>query len=365
MKNGDLRIVNFSFIIQYSLFTILSVLACQSSREAAGREDKVIVVCEDLEWRELESLISEILEKEEPFSLEGRNFFDVERIRPNDFDLYRYRKNLFLMGVLETTPLISQLLTGEAQEEVLSKKAQVFEKRDAWAKGQSMLIVTAENQDALINILKSHGEIIHRFFVGEVSKRTRERLYHDGFEVDLALRFKHSYGWSIHVPKGYKIAREDSSGRFVQLIRHFPDRLISVYWEKIDERSAELRTPNFEFRIPDEEECLNLRDSLALKYFEGDQVTRERVQSEEVNFQGRKALRLMGYWENEEKVMGGPFLAYCFIQGGRLYLLDFHLFAPGKKKWLYLLQLEEISKTFEVEDILHGERTLGGPNDIP
>jgi hypothetical protein len=351
MKNNELRIVSTSltlgqavktgsaggsFIILYSLFTILSFCGCQRTNEAVGREDVIIVISEEENRESVKEHLARNLEAEEPYSLERRRQFNLEWISPENFHRFRFRKNLLLMGILEQDSLIQELLTDKAKEEVISRQAQVFEKRDAWATDQSLLIITATNQDSLISIVKTYAEVIHRFYVEEVRRRTEQRIYGDGYEEELAGRLKESYGWSIQLPRGYQVAREDSSGQFVQFIRHFPDRIITVYWEKRD----------IPFQI---RECLGLRDSLARKYFDGDIVMRDRVRGDSLDFEGRKTLRLTGYWENEEKVIGGPFITFCFIQGGLFYFLDLHIFAPGEKKWLYLLQLEQIAKTFDTK----------------
>jgi hypothetical protein len=297
------------------------------------------VISEKENWENVVEHLTRNLEVEEPYSLERRRQFNLEWVSPEKFHRFQFRKNLLLIGILEQDSLIQELLTDKAKEEVVSRQAQVFEKRDAWATGQSLLIITATNRDSLVSIVKRYGEVIHRFYMGEVRRRTDQKIYGDGFEEELAGHLKESYGWYIQLPKGYQVAREDSMGKFVQFIRHFPDRIITVYWEK---REIPLQVG----------ECLDLRDSLARRYFDGDIVMRDRVRGDSLNLNGRKTLRLTGYWENEEKVIGGPLITYCFIHEGLFYLLDLHVFAPGEKKWLYLLQLEQIAKTFDAERVL-------------
>ena len=333
-----------SSIFLFIVFSFSFSIGCQHIEKAVGREDVIVTVSEEGEWKRLESLLRGIFEREEPYSLERRPFFELRQVSPGDFDLYQFRKNLLLVGVFGSNPLIQELLTEEAKGEVLSKKALLFEMRDPWVEGQSLLIATGVDGDTLSSLLKNYGEYLFNFYKEEVSRRTVKRIYADGYEEEMALRFKGYYGWTLRLPEGYRIALEDSLGRFVQMIRNSPDRLITLYWEGWE------GGPDQVFSLL--KECIDLRDTLAERYFGGDVVLRDRVQKEEVPFQGRKALRVVGHWENEKKVMGGPFVSYCFIQEGRFYFLDLHLFAPGEKKWLYLLQLEEIAKTFEAGGVL-------------
>jgi len=50
-------------------------------------------------------------------------------------------------------------------------------------------------------------------------------------------------------------------------------------------------------------------------------------------------------------VMGGPFISLCIRAPvlNRNYLIDGLLFAPGKKKWIYLAELEAIVESFQLE----------------
>lgn len=320
-----------------TLFFLISTTACQRVHEAGGREDVIIVISEEEEGGQLHHLLREILEKGEPYSLERRPFFEMEWVSPERFEVYQYRKNILLIGELERNPIMRELLTEKAIQDVISQKVLLFEKRDPWAKGQYLLVVTGVHPEDLSSLLKQSGEILFRFFEKEVSHRISTMIYKDGTEETITQHLKETYDWSLSLPKGYTISREDSQQKMIQMIHHFPDRLITVSWEEEEGKMVYLT----------EKEILDLRDSLFKRNFEGDLVMRDRVQSEEVNWLGKKSLRLVGYWENDEKVMGGPFISYSFLEGGRSYFLDLHLFAPGKKKWLYLLQLEEIAKTFE------------------
>jgi hypothetical protein len=87
---------------------------------------------------------------------------------------------------------------------------------------------------------------------------------------------------------------------------------------------------------------------MSLTYLQGDEVVSERVREHDVDFRGYRARKLDGHWENEAKVMGGPFTTYCFqdTATGTHYMVDYNVFAPGRRKWPITGQMEWIVQTF-------------------
>jgi len=78
-------------------------------------------------------------------------------------------------------------------------------------------------------------------------------------------------------------------------------------------------------------------------------VVRERTPAGVVDFNGRWALRLFGLWKNDEKVVGGALVAYCFLDpaSGRFWWLDGALFAPEmERKEIYVRRLDMLLRTF-------------------
>lgn len=320
---------------------VLALLAgCgRSTKKAGGPEDEIIVLCRQEVWEEVKPVLSSALEKE-IFTPTRELVFEIQRVDWENFALYRYRRNLLIIGPLEgggeVSQLIRELLTEEAQKSASLGEAYLFGREDAWAEGQLLLVVTAPGGTRLQRVLEREKEGVYRFFDQGGTERIRRVIYRDGYQEEVAQHLEKSYEWSIHLPLGYRTAVEDSKGNLLSFIRHYPDRLIFIYW---DERKTEEINPAL---------CLSRRNYLGSKYFEGDKINPERTRTEWVDFQGRKALKIKGIWQNDEKVMGGPFQSYCFYDKSqkRFYLLDFHVFCPGRKKLSYLKELDLVCQTF-------------------
>jgi len=69
-------------------------------------------------------------------------------------------------------------------------------------------------------------------------------------------------------------------------------------------------------------------------------------------FRGRPAYQIRAIWSNPPELQwpaAGPFVTRAVIcpQQNRMYLLDAWLYAPGKDKYEYMIQLETILDSFQ------------------
>jgi hypothetical protein len=143
---------------------------------------------------------------------------------------------------------------------------------------------------------------------------------------------------------------KDEDG-FMSYIRKNPDRLVTLLY-----RVEPIKNP------------IEFRDSLFSEHFNGDEVVVDNISvtSEEgkasfikltsldtINFRDVKAVQIKGVWKNDKLKggpMGGPFISYVFQKDGLWYFLDGHVFAPGKKKWPFLEEVNIILNTFKKEN---------------
>ena len=80
---------------------------------------------------------------------------------------------------------------------------------------------------------------------------------------------------------------------------------------------------------------------------------RRELAVEAVEFAGRPAVRLSGWWGNRALVGGGPFRSYCFFEPSqrRVYIIDVSLFAPGVGKVPLMRNLDAVAHTFAVRAV--------------
>jgi hypothetical protein len=298
----------------------------------AGKLTEIIVIS-DLElYSEVESLLVSNLGREIHLPTTER-VFDLKRVAPDELLKFRYRQNCLILG-LTGDAIIDSVLTPNARKDLLSGKSHVFNGNDLFVPEQSVLIVAAPTTHKLSEVLTNRRQVIFDYFAQGVRNRIKGILYKDGYMEDLASELESNYGFSISIPPNWIVARKEFG--FVELMHHRPDRIISIYWQNMPKP-----------RI-DRAEAIVIRNKISAIYRDNDHIQDDFTDFYWVDFHNVITAKLDGVWQNDEKVMGGPFRCYLFWSAGRLYAIDFHVFAPGEKKWRWIQQLEIICDTFRM-----------------
>lgn len=319
----------------FLLFLLFLVTCSEDVYYAAGKEDEVFVVADSGVWKELKNLIKESLYKDVRIVHE-KPIFTVKYAEPQNFRLKQKRKNLLLIGSGtsdRTFEFIRNILPSNALSKIESQGAGIFLAENFYAEGQIVVVIGAKDMTSLKDILKKKQDTLFNIFQGKIKERIKTKTLKQ-FNERLSKRMRNQYGWSLKLPRQYFVSRD--LDRFVRFIRRHPDRFISIYWEFTD---------NF-----DAQYCLDERKIIAKIYYRGDQIDTTRTKIEGFKFRGRDIFVISGVWQNEQYVMGGPFLTYCIYEPKKktAYFVDGLIFAPGKNKWVYLCELEAIIESFEL-----------------
>jgi len=317
----------------YKILLIFLFTGCISEynpHKAVGKPTEVIVISKAEVYSEVESLLVQTLERT-IYTPTTEHIFNIKQITPDEFPKFRYRKNCLILGFIGDA-LIDSVLAPASRKKLLSGESYVFGSEGLFVSGQCVLVIAGPTLHKLKEVVHNNSELIFNYFAEAVRKRIEVALYKDGYQEALSQKLHSEYGFSIKIPKNWVIANEEFG--FVEFIHHRPDRIISIYWEA---------SPGVELN---KTQAIGIRDKLGREYYDGDYVEKELTNFYWVEFQGIRTGKLDGIWQNEEKVMGGPFRTYFFWKEGRFYVIDFHIFAPGEKKWKWLQQLEVICGTF-------------------
>ncbi len=324
---------------------ILKISGCKrvSLPHSIGGRDEVILIAPD-EFQ-ADSFINQ-LEKVEYYPTE-ENVFNVKRVGLSEFDRYKLWRNVIIVGNFDES-YIDDLL-GEKAKEELKKEAQVFLEEDLWVRLQTAIIITGEDTEKTQQLLNRSGEAIYRILREEERGRFSEVVYMQGYQEKEAKKMETLLGASFKIPLGYRLAKDEDG--FMSYVRKNPDRIVTLLY-----RGESIKNP------------IEFRDSLFSEHFNGDEVVVDSISvtSEEglirfikltsldtVNFKDVKAIQIKGVWKNDKLrggPMGGPFVCYIFQKDGIWYFLDGHVFAPGKKKWPFLEEVNIILNTFNKEN---------------
>lgn len=319
----------------FLLFLLFLVACSEDVYYAAGKEDEIFVVADSGVWKELKNLIKESLYKDVRI-VHLKPIFTVKYVEPQNFTLKQKRKNLLLIssGTSDRTfEFIRNILPSNALAKIESQGAGIFLAENCYAEGQIVVVIGAKDITSLKEILEKKQDTLFNIFQGKIKERIKAKTLKQ-LNERLSKRMRDQYGWSLKLPRQYHVSRD--SNRYVRFVRRHPDRFISVYWES---------TGNFDAKY-----CLNERKIIAKIYYRGDQIDTTRTKIEGFKFRGRDIFVISGVWQNEQYVMGGPFLTYCIYEPKRktAYFVDGLIFAPGKNKWVYLCELEAILESFEI-----------------
>ncbi len=214
--------------------------------------------------------------------------------------------------------------------------------RDIWAKGQTVGVIMGGSEDALVEYISEHGPELLSEFETAVRARAVDKLRSAAAESGATDELGRRFGWSLAPPTGYDFFTTDAADGFVFFRRIRPDRTVFVFWQEGEEHFVT------------EEFVVSKRAELSRHYYDGDEIEwRRPLRIEPVEFAGRSALRVSGWWGNRERVGGGPFLTYCFYEPtqGRVYLVDATLFAPSMDKVSFARNLDAVANTFAVHPL--------------
>jgi hypothetical protein len=211
---------------------------------------------------------------------------------------------------------------------------------DVWASGQQVTMVILSAPDSVDQFLRLLPGI-HTTMDRQYRQWARNRMYMTGVDTALADTLMAKARFSLILPTVYTHTTTDSAWIFrndnpdpSELIRQ-----IAVTW----------RSP-----IPvgyGPEDFLKWRARLVSTYREGQVVDLSHVKEGPFKYEGHDAYQIQAVWKEPPAMnwpAAGPFIdriITCPAQD-RMYLIDAWLYAPGKDKYQYMIQLETILDTF-------------------
>jgi hypothetical protein len=330
-------------ILGIVLSMILFFTGCETVQRTLGSVDRVIVLCDDELWPEIESSVRDAIQNEFNTPQPEPTLIVVQKSPQSLEELKRYPHILFV-GTLDaenaTKQIVDQLLTEQTRSQVAQDQSYLFKKNDAWARGQLLVAVITKDVKTLKERFTENGEQVYQLIHEHAYELVKDQLYFRYEQKDIHKHLLQEHGWMIRVPHDYFVAIDSAQASFVWLRRVSPQRDIWVYWQETDDPS-----------LLSKEWMLDQRKRIGETYLSGDYIYQSEsipVRETSVDFNGRYAIRLDGVWQNEEYVSGGPFRSYGFYDEGegRLYMIDFFVFRPGERKWPFMRQLDVIAHTF-------------------
>lgn len=327
------------------LLLIFKISGCKKTSlpHSIGARDEVILIA-PAEFI-VDSFVSEV-EKVEYYPTEEK-IFNIKRVGLSEFDRYKLWRNVVIVGNFGESYINS--LLGEQAKEEIEKGAQIFLEKDLWVRLQTAIIITGMRTEETQQLLNRSAVTIYKVLREEEKERFSKMVYMGGYQEKETMKMQTLLGASFDIPLGYRLSKNEDG--FMTYVRKNPDRLVTLLY-----RSEPIENP------------IKFRDSLFLEHFEGDEVFKDNISVisddgksqfiklsslDTINFKNEKTIRIKGVWRNDRVKggpMGGPFVSYIFQKDGIWYFLDGHVFAPGKKKWPFLEEVDIVLNTFKKEN---------------
>lgn len=323
------------------LLLTATVSACGEKGMTYGDANSVIAVTGAERWAQISDDIFGTLEQTVQTVRDEKAFTVTYQEPYGDYwnNLRRFRQML-LIGT-PSDPWIVEALD-ESSTNVDITGPGVYQVRNAWARDQTVTLAILP-EDGSLDPLPGMLEEVQRTLDQQFRNYARSRMFFSGANEPLSDTLAAEAGFRLLLPEVYRWERYDS----ILVFRNDqPDpseliRQVTVTW----------RTPAPASLTP--EEIISWRQSVADSvYSEPQELVQDGMNVESTTFDGHEGTQIQAQWRNPPDrgwPAGGPVIIRtltCDAQD-RMYLIDAWLYAPGREKYEYMIQLETVLDSFD------------------
>lgn len=312
--------------------------ACAEEQGAYGDASSIVTAVTAEVWSQVEDSVYAALEPT-IYTVRDEKMFTVTHVDPADGaiweDLKRFRQ-LLVVGPADAPWVAPVLETADAGAD----DGPLVQASDVWARGQTVTALVTGATSVEADLLASLDDL-HALYDRQYRQLAEARMFISGRDSALVDTLMNRAGFSLMLPTVYTWAARDS----VYIFRNDnPDpseliRQVAVTWASPIPLGME------------GEDFLAWRQELAQAYYTDEQVAElDNLEAGRFTFDGLDAYQIQAVWQSPPGAWpaGGPFVlrAVACPAQDRMYLLDAWLYAPGKEKYQYMIQLERILDSF-------------------
>ncbi|HSJ08912.1 MAG TPA: DUF4837 family protein [Longimicrobiales bacterium] len=316
------------------LVSAAAVLAgCERTGSARGDVNSIIIAADSGLWAAIGDSVMRALEPP-VFAVRNERTFNVTHVAPNDsiWPEMRGLRQVLVIGAADDA-WVSPVLDRANQPDASG----IVRTSDVWARNQfaTALVLPATGDAAAA--LPQVGRLA-AFMDSTFRQYAIQRMYTSAPDSALRDSLLEHRGYGILLPNVYQaLDRGESLSMFqtsTQVGGDLVRNILIASREGVSEPSAEA--------------AVAWRDSLAAEQYNPAQIT-ERARVDSTPVPG--GVEIQGVWTGTDPSwpLAGPFIARMVVcpQQNRTYLVDTWLFAPSRKKYEYVIQLQTILSTFE------------------
>jgi len=325
---------------------LLPLAGCDQTELAMGEFNDLYVVAEPATWQAVGDTVESALQPTVQ-TVADELIYDVVHVDPTEQEWPRLKRlrQILMIGSPED-PWIDEVVQIEGDGPV--EAPTILRAYDVWARNQLVTLVVLEEERLGEQMTDRLGEI-RTLYDSIFRDYTQRRMWISGADTTLAGQLAREHGFSLMLPDVYQWDARDSTFIF-RNDQPSPDELIRqlhVTW----------RSP-----VPDHLDALLSTDSViawrqevseqSLEY--PHQADTTLLATEPIEHRGHEGYRVQARWANPPEAnwpAGGPFITEVIacIPQSRVYLIDAWLYAPGRDKYEYILQLETLLDSFRCD----------------
>ncbi|OUS01631.1 DUF4837 domain-containing protein [Flavobacteriales bacterium 33_180_T64] len=217
---------------------------------------------------------------------------------------------------------------------------------DAFAKPQTMVVISGQTNEEIINEIKNNALKIVNAFKKEEIKEKQRRISKSLFNDD---QLQKKLGLSMRFPTAYRVAKHEDD--FFWLRRDIATGTVDIMLYEV---------PLSSIRVGDStvSDIVRLRDSVGKIYIEGpvegSYMATENAFSPFISkaiIDNKPAFETKGLWDVKNAFMSGPFINYAIEDrvNKRYIIVEGYVFAPSVAKREYVFELESIIKSLAIK----------------
>ncbi len=372
--------VKYIFFFLIGLYTFSSCTADNMATLAplplsVGTPNKIRIICDQDDW---DGAIGDSIRYtfQAPFLIlpNPEPMFDLKHFTAEQILNDELRRNLRTYVMVAdlsdtnsgTTKLMMQDLNGEKLRRAKEDpEYNTMIGKDKWAKGQMLVYLFGNGQDALCKNMREKFPTIARRINGFDQNLIHKSAYVYGESNLLNSKAKELMDIGMHIPSDYELAMEKSlPGKLTQDGGITEDAApgIDLIWMK--RRTDEELSNIFVYSIPytnqdqfKKQAVIDLINQVGKKYISSTIEDSYLVVNDvdlpvfttDLKINGSYAIEARGIWEMENDFMGGPFVSYLVHneKTGRLVLMNGFVYAPSRDKRDYMQEMATILKNTE------------------
>ena len=333
-------------MIPRNMVFLLSVLlimtsGCSTKRESLGSDNEIIVIASIEDQEDIRDVL-EIIFSDTLYTPEPESFYKIKFVNPKGFKNLKRQTNLAVASIGDDllnpgTRLVKNLLGKDRYEETIYGGEHFILTENQFANGQLFMVLSGQSKEDIIQDVRGKAKWVKSRFNENFNRKQKKFLFDQMRRKDVEEKIMKKYQWSLKIPWGWEIIKENPDSNWIWLGREMPYQWVSVHWEEGLASPDSLSAADFGWNFPQ-------------KFYRHIRYHPYQFKIQQTDFLHWTGWKITGIWESAEEAQGGPFISYIFFDGvtDRTYHLNLLIFYPGNNKSIFLRQLDLIAHSFHV-----------------